>query len=161
MNASISRDDLTSLFVKDFIEAQNNAGLTPAFLATSLKRLIRAKKTDTFKGEIETEEALLGPDGNPIMKQANGPDGGPIFLPDGTLQQEPVTVHVKKNVVIYSKPMEDNATRRLALQMALNIRGIQTTSPTTQVNIDKPGSVNLMGYVAQVLGEEDGGNGES
>lgn len=129
MNPPVSRDVLISDFVRQFTEAQEQAGLTPKFLAISLKRLILAKKTDTFKGEVTTYE-----EGKPVQTE---------------------------DVVIYSKPMADNATRRLALQMALNIRGIQTTSPTTQVNIDKPGSVNLMGYVAQVLGKEDGGNGES
>lgn len=125
MGPALTADDVTTLFVQDFIKAQNKVGLDPHFLATSLKRLIRAKKTDTFKGEVTTYDE----------------SGKPSKTED---------------VVIYSKPMEDNATRRLALQMALNIRGIQTTSPTTQVNIDKPGNVNLMGYVAQVLSDTDG-----
>ena len=140
MVPAITASDLTSLFVQDFIKAQNNKKMDPEWFALRLKSLCLAKKTDTFKGERITKKVLLGPDQEPF-KGENG----------NTFVEE-----VREDVVIYSKPMEDNATRLRALQMALNIRGIQTTSPTTQVNIDKPGSVNLMGYVAQVLGDTDG-----
>lgn len=91
MNPPIPKSEIFGEFVKQFNDAQSAAGLTPDFLATSLKRLIKAKKTDTFKGEV-----------------THYSDGKPIKTED---------------VVIYSKPLEDNATRRLALQMALNIRG--------------------------------------
>jgi len=142
MGPAITASDLTSLFVKDFIEAQNKKKMDPEWFALRLKSLCMAKKTETFKGTVET-----------TTKTTREIEGVPVTE----------EVFKKEDVVIYSKPLEDNATRRLALQMALNIRGIQTTSPTTQVNIDKPGSVNLnlMGYVAQVLGSEDGGSGES
>ena len=120
MNPPVSREELFGDFLKQFNEAQNAAGLTPSFLATHLKRLITAKKTDTFKGESTTYE-----------------DGKPIKTED---------------IVIYSKPLADNATRRQALQMALNIRGVQTTSPQTSLNINNPGEVNFMGAVAKILG---------
>lgn len=136
-------DELTSLFVKDFIEAQNEVGLTPKFLATALKRLIDAKKTDTFKGTVETTtNTTQDVEGQPVTEE----------------------VFRKEDVVIYSKPLEDHPTRRLALQMALNIRGIQTTSPSANFNINNPGTVNLMGAVAKILGDEPveslGENGE-
>ena len=124
MNPPVSREELFGDFLKQFNEAQNAAGLTPSFLATHLKRLITAKKTDTFKGISESYDA------------------------EGNL--------LRNEVVIYSKPMADNATRRQALQMALNIRGVQTTSPQTSLNINNPGEVNFMGAVAKILGE----NGE-
>ena len=120
MNPPVDRETITNLFVGYFLKAQEDAGLTPAFLATALKRLINAKKTDTFKGESTTYE-----------------DGKPIKTED---------------IVIYSKPLADNATRRQALQMALNIRGVQTTSPQTSLNINNPGEVNFMGAVAKILG---------
>ena len=124
MNPPVDRETITNLFVGYFLKAQEDAGLTPAFLATALKRLINAKKTDTFKGISESYDA------------------------EGNL--------LRNEVVIYSKPMADNATRRQALQMALNIRGVQTTSPQTSLNINNPGEVNFMGAVAKILGE----NGE-
>jgi len=120
MNPPVSREELFGDFLKQFNKAQNDAGLTPDFLATHLKRLITAKKVDTFKGSVETFE------------------GGFISK--------------KEDVVIYSKPLADNATRRQALQMALNIRGVQTTSPQTSLNINSPGEVNFMGAVAKILG---------
>jgi hypothetical protein len=132
MRESVPRDEVLGAFVQQFNEAQNDIGLTPEYLAKALKRLIRAKKIDTFKGEKTSKKEVTDPEGNLSIEE------------------------IREDIVIYSVPMEDNATRRLALAMALNVRGVQTTSPTTQVNIDKPGSVNLMGYVAQVLGETDG-----
>ena len=90
-------DQLTADFISEFIEAQNAAGLTPAFLSTALKRLIKSKKTDTFKGTVEQ-------------------------FSDGFLIS-------KEDVVIYSKPLEDNGTRLKALTLALNLRGLQTSSP--------------------------------
>lgn len=121
----ISADELHGLFLREFYKAQDEAGLTPDFLAKSLKTLIKAKKTDTFKGISESYDK------------------------DGQL--------IRNEVVIYSKPLADHPTRRQALQMALNIRGVQTTSPQTSLNINNPGEVNFMGAVAKILGE----NGES
>lgn len=135
MGPALSHEDLTSLFVQDFIKAQNKVGLDPTFLANSLKRLIRAKKTDTFKGEIRTQE--------PVFDSL----GQPVFEKDGSIS----LVNKTEDVVIYSKPMSDNATRRLALQMALNIRGVQTTSPTNVTNINDAKEVNVMGAVAQIM----------
>jgi small nuclear ribonucleoprotein (snRNP)-like protein len=120
MGPDSNYEAMTSLFVSDFIKAQNAAGLTPAFLATALKRLIKAKKTDTFKGTVEN------------------------FDGEGNL--------IRNDVVIYSKPMTDNATNLKALQMALNIRGVQTSSPQTSLSINNPGEVNFMGAVAKILG---------
>jgi len=120
MNPPVPPGEVLGTFVSDFIDAQNAAGLTPSFLATALKRLINAKKTETFKGTTESFDA------------------------DGNL--------IRNEVVIYSKPMSDNATRRQALQMALNIRGVQTTSPQTSLSINNPGEVNFMGAVAKILG---------
>ena len=127
MNPPVERDEIISLFVKDFLKAQTDAGLTPAFLATALKRLIIAKKTDTFKGNVES------------------------YDPEGRL--------VRNEAVIYSRPMADNSTRRLALQMALNIRGVSTTPPASTTNINNPGEVNIMGAVASILNEEDDDDG--
>ena len=125
MNSPVEKETITNQFVGYFLKAQEDAGLTPAFIATALKRLIIAKKTDTFKGVAES------------------------FDPEGRL--------IRNDVVIYSKPLADHPTRRQALQMALNIRGVQTTSPQTSLNINNPGEVNFMGAVAKILGE----NGES
>ncbi len=122
MDVESKYDAMTNLFVKDFVAAQNAAGLTPAFLARALKRLINAKKTDTFKGFVESYDG------------------------DGNL--------LRNEVVIYSEPMADNATRRQALQMALNIRGVQTTSPTSVTNIHDAKEINIMGAVHQILTEQ-------
>lgn len=128
-------DDLTSAFVKDFILAQNKKGMDPNWFSLRIKSLCLAKKTDTFKGEIKTQE--------PVFDDL----GLPVFDKDGKI----VMVDKAEDVVIYSKPLEDNATRLKALTLAMIIRGVQTTSPTNVTNIHDAKEVNIMGAVAQIM----------
>jgi len=109
MSDIVNRETLIDQFLKRFSAAQEEAGLTPSYLAGTLKKLTKATKTEVFK--------------------------------------------TADDQVIYSRPLADNATRLRALQMALNIRGIQTTSPQTSLNINSPGEVNFMGAVAKILSE--------
>ena len=123
-------DDLTSAFVKDFILAQNKKGMDPNWFSLRIKSLCLAKKTDTFKGEVES-----------TIKTTREIDGLPVTE----------EVFKKEDVVIYSKPLEDNATRLKALTLAMIIRGVQTTSPTNVTNINDAKEVNIMGAVAQIM----------
>ena len=123
-------DDLTSAFVKDFILAQNKKGMDPNWFSLRIKSLCLAKKTDTFKGEVES-----------TIKTTREIDGLPVTE----------EVFKKEDVVIYSKPLEDNVTRLKALTLAMIIRGVQTTSPTNVTNINDAKEVNIMGAVAQIM----------
>ena len=123
-------DDLTSAFVKDFILAQNKKGMDPNWFSLRIKSLCLAKKTDTFKGEVES-----------TIKTTREIDGLPVTE----------EVFKKEDVVIYSKPLEDNVTRLKALTLAMIIRGVQTTSPTNVTNIHDAKEVNIMGAVAQIM----------
>jgi len=65
-----------------------------------------------------------------------------------------------KDEVIYSRRLKDNVVRQKGITLALILRGVPTTSPTSSITIDKPGSVNVMGAVAKFLGQAEG-NGDS
>lgn len=58
-------DSLTTAFVREFIEAQNEIAVDAKFLARGLKKLARATKVDTFKGEFIT----FNEDGKPATKE--------------------------------------------------------------------------------------------
>ena len=67
MNAPISSnpfDNLTTEFVREFIDAQNEIKVDAKFLARGLKKLARATKVDTFKAKFTTFE-----DGKPVLEE--------------------------------------------------------------------------------------------
>lgn len=67
MNAPISSnpyDELTTAFVREFIDAQNQIKVNAKFLAKGLKKLARATKVETFKAKFTTFEG-----GKPILEE--------------------------------------------------------------------------------------------
>lgn len=56
MNVPNDPDRITNLFTQEFQKAFHGVGLDAVFIAKSLKSLVKAKKTDTFKGKFEKFE---------------------------------------------------------------------------------------------------------
>lgn len=133
----LTADKLDQKLLFPFLQVMDNHGLTLDYLCGKLKSELNAKKTDTFKAKVAVDVPALDTEGKPILDQ----------------DQKPIMVPKVEEVVIYSEPMIDWATRQKARKDALAYRGVIAAEKT---QVEHSGALTVETGIRRPGDGEDG-----